>query len=39
MNFVAIIGNVDETTKLPKSNDAIVNLEVEKTPTDGSDDG
>jgi hypothetical protein len=38
MNFVAIIGIVDQVTKLPESNDAIVNVKVEKTATNSSDD-
>jgi hypothetical protein len=36
MNFVAIIGIVDQVTKLPKSKDAIVNIKVEKTSTNSS---
>jgi hypothetical protein len=38
MNFVAVIGVVDQVTKLPKSNDAIINIKVEKTMTNNPDD-
>jgi hypothetical protein len=37
MNFVAIIGIVDQITMLHKSKDTIVNIKVEKTDTNRSD--
>jgi hypothetical protein len=37
MNFVAIIGIVDEVTKLQKSTNAIVNVKVEKTEANTQD--